>query len=408
MSQNGAIVRLDRKAGTSQPIRPRGTPARWHWDAPFAVSSHDPKRLYLAGSRLFRSDDRGDTWKPISPDLTRQLDPFKVEVMGRLWGPDAVSRNLFTTPLSVASAFSESPVKDGLLYVGTDDGLVQVSEDGGTTWRKVEKVPGVPDGSYVSDLFASAKDADTVYAAFHNWQIGDFKPYLLKSTDRGKTWAGIAGDLPARHGVWCVVEDAVNADLLFAGTEFGLYVTLDGGSHWAKVAGAPTIPFRDLEVQKREGDLVCGTFGRGIYILDDFVALRPLSGDGRQKEGMLLPIRKTWAVAGPSTARAAGEFVAPNPPPGALITYYLRDAIPGRLAVGVADANGQPVADVPAPGAAGVHRVNWDLRSGPAASDLVKPGRYTVTLSKRTEAGTMPLGPARVVEVVAPATPAGK
>jgi photosystem II stability/assembly factor-like uncharacterized protein len=405
MSQNGAIVRVDRKAGTSKPIRPRGTPARWNWDAPFAISPHDPKRLYLAGSRLFRSDDRGDTWKPVSPDLTRQLDPFKIEVMGKLWGPDAISRNLFTTPLSVASAFTESPAKEGLLYVGTDDGLVQVSEDGGNNWRKIDSFPGVPDQSYVSNLFASEKDADTVYVAFHNWQRGDFKPYLLRSRDRGKTWKNIAGSLPDRHGVWCVVEDAVTPDLLFAGTEFGLDVTFDGGTTWARVSGGPTIAFRDLEVQKREGDLVCGSFGRGIFILDDYFALRSLTNAAGSKEAVLLPVRKTWAIAEQSGARPAGEFIAPNPPAGALVTYFLRDAAKEKLVVGVADAEGKLLAEIPAPATAGIHRVNWDLKSG---DRLAKPGRYSVVLTKKTMTGLSPVGIPQNFEVVSPEVPAGK
>jgi photosystem II stability/assembly factor-like uncharacterized protein len=422
MSQNGAIVRLDRKTGATKSIRPQGqgkgapqgkNPARWNWDTPFIISPHDPKRLYLAGSRLFKSDDRGDTWKPVSPDLTRQLDPLKVEVMGKVWGAEAVSRNTFTTALSVASALAESPVKEGLLYVGTDDGLIQVSEDGGNDWRKVESFPGVPEGtSWVSDLVASAHDPDVVYAAFNNWQRGDFKPYLLRSGDRGKSWASVAGDLPERHCVWSVVEDHVNKDLLFAGTEFGLFVTVDGGAHWAKVSGAPTIAFRDLEVQRREGDLVCATFGRGIFVLDDYAPLRSLTGDARAMEGVLLPVRKTWAVAELPFARTSGEFAAPNPPAGALITYHLRDEVKGKLAVKVADADGKTVAEISGPVTAGVHRVNWDLRAGRGGprfgGSVVKPGKYTATLVKATGDDTTTLGEPQTVEVVSPDGPAAK
>ena len=196
-SQNGSIVRLDRQTGRSTPIRPRNTgkdPVRWGWDSAFIISPHDPKRLYLAGNKLFRSDDRGDNWKAVSPDLTRQLDPSKAEVMGKVWGPDAVSRNTFTTPLGHITALTESPLKEGLLYVGTDDGLVQVSEDGGEHWRKIDGFAGVPSGTtWVSDLFASAHDPNTVYASFNNWQRGDFKPYLLCSHDRGQSWESVAG-----------------------------------------------------------------------------------------------------------------------------------------------------------------------------------------------------------------------
>jgi photosystem II stability/assembly factor-like uncharacterized protein len=402
MSQNAALVRLDRKTGTNKSIRPRAAGVRWNWDTPFVISPHDPKRLYLAGSKLFRSDDRGDTWKTVSPDLTRQLDPFKIEVMGKLWGPDAVSRNLFTTPLSIATAFDESPVKEGLLYVGTDDGLIQVSEDGGGNWRKLDTFPDVPDGSYVSDLFASTRDADTVYAGFHNWQIGDFKPYLLRSKDRGKTWTSVVGNLPARHGVWCVVEDVVNPDLLFAGTEFGLLITLDGGVNWARVAGAPTIAVRDMVVQKREGDLVCGSFGRGIYVLDDYAALRSLTAEARGKDAVVLPVRKTWAIAELPTSRPAGEFTAPNPPPGALITYYLRDPVKENLIVTITGADGKPLAGIPALGTAGIHRVNWDLKTELGTDGVAKPGTYSVVLKKVSTTGSFPVGTPQTFEIVSP------
>jgi photosystem II stability/assembly factor-like uncharacterized protein len=415
-SQNGGIVRLDRQTGRGVPIRPKAggkDAVRWNWDTPFIISPHNAKRLYFAASRLFKSDDRGDNWKPVSPDLTRQLDPLKVEVMGKVWGADAVSRNTFTTSLSIATALAESPVKEGLLYVGTDDGLIQVSEDGGETWRKVESFPGVPKGTtWVSDVFASAHDENTVYAAFNNWQRGDFQPYLLRSRDRGKTWQSVAGNLPDRQPVWSVVEDHVNRELLFAGTEFGLFVTVDGGKNWTRVPGAPTIPFRDLEVQKREGDLVCGTFGRGIFVLDDYAALRYLGEAGRLKDAMLCPVRKTWLVAELPFARTGGEFAAPNPPPGALVTYHLRDAVKGTVRVKVTDADGKVVREITGPAAAGVHRVNWNLRGAGGGSGgpgggfggpLVKPGRYTVTLEKVIDKTTTALGEPQVCEVVSPA-----
>ena len=248
--RTASIVRLDRQTGRNTPIRPRAVAAeaaegrrcrRWNWDTPFIISPHNPKRLYLAGSKLFRSDDRGDNWKAISPDLTRQLDPNKVEVMGKVWGPDAVSRNTFTTPLSIATALAESPVQGriALRRHGRRAGAGQrrrrreLAEDR-------QSFPGVPSGTtWVSDLFASAHDADTVYATFNNWQRGDFKPYLLRSRDRGRSWESIAGNLPDRHCVWCIVEDHVNHDLLFAGTEFGLFVTVDGGKHLGPRFPAP-------------------------------------------------------------------------------------------------------------------------------------------------------------------------
>jgi photosystem II stability/assembly factor-like uncharacterized protein len=415
MSQNGSIVRVDRQTGRSTPIRPKAgggkDAVRWNWDSPFIISPHNSKRLYLAGSKLFKSDDRGDNWKSISPDLTRQLDPNTIEVMGKVWGPDAVSRNTFTTPLSVATALAESPVQEGLIYVGTDDGLIQVSEDGGANWRKLDSFPGVPAGTtWVSDLFASAHDADVVYASFNNWQRGDFTPYLLRSRDRGRSWQSIAGDLPDRHCVWCVVEDPVNRDLLFAGTEFGLFATVDGGRSWTRIPGAPTIAFRDLEVQKREGDLVCGTFGRGIFVLDDYSPLRYLTEEARTRDGVLCPIRKTWHFAELPFARTGGEFAAPNPPPGALITYHLRSDQKARLVVRVADAEGKTVRELGGPSTAGVHRVNWDLRAsgeggggrfGPrTGGTLVKPGKYTATLMRVVEKDAIPLGEPQTIDLV--------
>ncbi len=433
-SQNAAVSRTDRRTGESKSIRPRERDVRFHWDTPLLISPHNHKRVYLAGSKLFRSDDRGDNWKAVSPDLTRNLDATKQEVMGKVWGADAVSRNTFTTALSCATSFDESPLQEGLLYVGTDDGLLQVSADGGLTWRKEESFPGVPQHAYITDVFASGKDVNTVYVSFNHYMRGDFKPYLLKSTDRGRTWANVAGNLPARHCVWSVVEDHMNPDLLFAGTEFGLFVTIDGGANWSKVSGAPTVMFRDLEIQKREGDLICGTFGRGMYILDDYAALRGLTAEARTKDGAVMPVRKTLAFTELSYSRAAGQFAAPNPPAGALVTYHLRESVKDKLVLKMTDAAGKAVTEVNAPSAAGVHRINWDLRGAAAAparpqggrpagggegeqppggdeppprprfgggAPLVKPGKYTLTLTKMVDGKPIPVGDPQTVEVVA-------
>ncbi len=198
--------------------------------------------------------------------------------MGRVWPADAVAYHESTTALSNVVSLDESPLLEGLIYAGTDDGLLQVTEDGGGSWRKVEDFPDVPKWTYVSDVFASPRDANTVFVALNNWQRGDYKPYIVQSSDRGRTWKNISGNLPERHDVWSVVQDHVNANLLFAGTEFGLFVTLDGGSTWLQVKdGLPTIQVRDIAVQRRESDLVLGTFGRGLYVLDDYSALRDMT-----------------------------------------------------------------------------------------------------------------------------------
>jgi photosystem II stability/assembly factor-like uncharacterized protein len=279
--QYGTIVRFDKRTGERMGIQPspaRGEDAlRFNWDSPFIISPHSHTRLYFAADRLFRSDDRGDSWRPISGQLSRGLDRNKLPVMGKIWGPDAVAKHQSTDPFGNSSALAESPKKDGLIYVGTDDGLIQVTEDAGKNWRKVERFPGVPDMTYVSRISASQHDLNTVYAAFENHKRSDFAPYLLKSTDRGGSWISIKGNLPANHPVLAFAEDHVNPNLLFVGTEFGVFFTIDGGQKWVQLKGGmPTISVRDLAIQKRENDLVVGTFGRSVYILDDYTPLRTL------------------------------------------------------------------------------------------------------------------------------------
>jgi photosystem II stability/assembly factor-like uncharacterized protein len=252
-------------------------PLRWNWDSPFIISPHSHTRLYFAADKLFRSDDRGDSWKVVSGQLSRALDRDKLQVMGKVWGIDAVAKNASTAFFGNASALAESPKKEGLIYVGTDDGLIQITEDGGKNWRRVEKLPEVPELAYVSRIVASNHDANTVYVAIENHQNADFKPYLFKSTDAGRTWVSIKSNLPANAPVWAIAEDHVNPNLLFVGNEYGLYFSIDGGQKWIQLRGGlPTIQVRDLAIQKRENDLVLGTFGRGIYILDNYTPLRLL------------------------------------------------------------------------------------------------------------------------------------
>ena len=404
-SQNGAIRRLDKRTGISVDIRPAvedDSASRWHWDTPFIISPHSPTRLYFAGNRLYRSDDRGDNWRAVSGDLTRQLDPDNQPVMGRIWGDDAVQKNRFTTALSVASALAESPLKQGLLYVGTDDGLVQVSEDGGQNWRRIGDFPGIPGRAYVSDVCASRHDTGTLYVAFNNYQRGDFKPYLLKSQDRGRTWTSIASNLPDRHVVWSVVEDHENPDLLFVGTEFGLFFTIDGGGRWAQVKnGAPPAPFRDLTIQRRENDLVAATFGRGFYVLDDYTPLRHLTAETLAKDVSLFPTRDAFVYHEFRYIVAAhGNTTMPNPPFGTALHYYLGKDFKtdGKVVLSIADTRGEPVRRIDGPTTPGLHRVQWDLRRDPPSKDeeedqagdkrsqrtgpLVEPGTYLITLTE--------------------------
>src|SRR5262249_34176026 len=280
-AQYGILVRFDRRTGQAMGIQPQPgkgePPLRWNWDSPLIISPHSHTRLYFAANKVFRSDDRGDSWKAVSGDLTRQLDRNQLLVMGKIWNADTVAKNLSTSFYGNIVALAESPKKEGLLYAGTDDGLIQVTENGGDAWRKLDQFPGVPERTYVSRLLASQHDANTVYAAFDNHKMSDYTPYLLKSTDAGKTWTSVAGDLPSRGQVLAIAEDPVNPNLLFAGTEFALYFTLDGGKKWVRLKGGlPTISVKDLAIQKQENDLAVGTFGRGIYILDDYTPLRGL------------------------------------------------------------------------------------------------------------------------------------
>jgi photosystem II stability/assembly factor-like uncharacterized protein len=338
-SQYGVLVRHDKPTGQElvlQPLEGKGEPPlRWNWDSPIIISPHSHTRLYFAANKLFRSDDRGDTWKAISGDLTRQIDRNKLPVMGKVWGPDAVAKNASTSFYGNIVALSESPKKEGLIYVGTDDGLIQATSDGGANWAKYEKFPGVPEMTYVSRLAASSHDVNTVYAAFEHHKEGDFKPYLLKSTDTGKTWTSIAGDLPENGPVLAFAEDPVNANLLFAGTEFGAYFTIDGGQHWIKLKGGlPTIAVRDMLIQAREGDLVIATFGRGFYVLDDITPLRQAKPESVEQAAAIFPVKDALLyverrpLGGPRKGFEGDAFyAAENPPYGAVFTAYLKEKI---------------------------------------------------------------------------------
>jgi photosystem II stability/assembly factor-like uncharacterized protein len=447
--QHGVIVRYDKRTGERIGIQPQeekdGTPLRWNWDAPFIISPHLHTRLYLGAQFLYRSDDKGNSWKIVSPDLTRQIDRNTLPVMGKVWGPDAVAKNTSTALYGNLSAIAESPKKEALLYVGTDDGLIQVSEDGGKEWRKIDRLPGVPTDAYIARIRASQHAAATVYVAAENHQNGDFAPYLLKSTDSGRTWKSITGDLPARGSTYSIVEDHVDPNLLFAGTEFAAYWSKDGGQHWTKIAGIPTIAVRDIAIQKRENDLVLGTFGRGIYVVDDYSPIRLGTPAGMTTAATLYPVRDavlfvpTLHYGLPGKA-FQGEmlYTAENPPYGAVLTYHLKEGIktlkerrldaekeaekagkairyptadelraeadeePPAILLTVSGSTGTPIRVLTAPIAKGLQRVAWDLRApahqlppnrprgeleelfGDAlVGPYVVPGKYSVTLAQR-------------------------
>jgi len=282
-AQYGWLVRYDKQSGEKVPIQPmpaKGQPGyRWNWDAPLLVSKHDASTLYFAANKVFKSTNKGDDWTEISPDLTRQLDRNKVPVMGQVWSIDAVMKNASTTVYGNVVALDESPIKKGVIYAGTDDGLIQVSQNEGKDWKKIDAIPGVPAQTRVNMLTASRFNDQVVYAAFNNQRNGDFKPYLFKSSDRGTTWTSISSNLPDRGTVYCIKQDFKTPNLLFVGTEFGAYFTTDEGQHWTKLSGLPTIAVYDLEIQERECDLVAATFGRGFYVLDNYSPLRDLTAE---------------------------------------------------------------------------------------------------------------------------------
>jgi photosystem II stability/assembly factor-like uncharacterized protein len=460
-SQYGNLVRFDRKSGEAIDIQPQVEPgedaSRWNWDSPLIISPHSGTRLYFASQRLYRSDDRGDTWTAVSPDLTRQIDRNKLEVMGTVWGVDAVEKNQHTSPYGNIVSLTESPLVEGLIYTGSDDGVIQVTEDGGADWRKMDKFPGVPEFTYVSDVYASPHEPDTVFACFTNHKMGDFKPYLLKSTDRGRTWTSIANNLPDRYILWSIVQDHVKKDLLFVGTEFGVFFSIDGGKHWVQLKGGmPTIAVRDLEIQKRENDLVCATFGRGIFILDDYTPLRLISPEALEQDTILFPVKKTWMYieadplgGGEKSSQGDSFYNAPNPPFGAVFTYYLKEGLStlkskriqeekklqkeGKpvyypswedlkledreeaplIVLTVADEAGNVVRRLTGPTWPGFHRIAWDLRypsTTPARSGeprfswytpqgpMAMPGKYTVSIAKYADGKFTPLGETQTFE----------
>ncbi len=340
-AQYGWLVRYDRASGEKVPIQPMpavGEPGyRWNWDAPLIVSKHDASTLYFAANKLFKTTNKGDDWQTISPDLTQQIDRNEIEVMGQVWTIDAVMKNASTTVYGNIVALDESPKKKGLLYVGTDDGLVQVSENDGQTWTKYLTFPGVPLNTRVNMLTASVHQENVVYACFNAQRQGDFKPYLLKSSDKGKTWVNIAGNLPVRGTVYCLKQDPVVENLLFVGTEFGAYFSTDGGSNWTKLAGLPTIAVYDLDIQEREVDLVAATFGRGFYVLDNYSPLRTLSKENLSQKAHLFPVKDAllYVQADPLGLEGTGfqghnMWAAQNPSFGATFTLHIKD-VPSTL-----------------------------------------------------------------------------
>jgi photosystem II stability/assembly factor-like uncharacterized protein len=462
-SQGAGLSRFNLATGERWSIRPEPDPGEpalvWHWDAPLIISPHSPSRLYFAANRLFRSDDRGSSWTTVSPNLTKQIDRNRLRMMGQVWRVDAVGKNASTSVWGAIVSLAESPLQEGLLWVGTDDGMIQVSEDGGNNWRAIESVPGVPDTTFITDIQPSWHDPNTVYVAFDNHKAGDFHPYVAKSTDLGRSWTLIQNDLPERGTVYTVLEDYKDPNLLFAGTEFALYFSNNGGDTWTRLRGGlPTIQVRDMVFQTQHDDLAIATFGRGLYVLDDLEALRSLTPEFLASEGGLLPVNRVpmFIASNPDPGWQGEQFwTADNPPAGATFHYYLKETLRTReqerqradraaqqrgedvfyppwdslrledmeeapqMILTVADSDGRVVRRLTGRTAAGITSVTWDLRY-PSASPIraggggggfgggfggggggpyVAPGTYTVSLAKHFRGTIEPLGMSRTFEV---------
>ena len=463
-SQYGVLVRFDRMSGEEVGIQPTArkneNAYRWNWDAPLVASPHQSGRVYFAANKVFRSEDYGNSWEVISDDLTRQLNRNELKIMDRVWSFEAVAKNRSTSPYGTLVAFAESTINPDLLVAGSDDGLIHVSGDGGGSWRKVDNIAGAPSRSYVNAVYTSNHDENVIYAAFNHHKYGDFKPYLFKSSDKGRSWTSISSNLPERGSVYSIEEDHVDPNLLFCGTEFGVFYSNDGGGKWTQLkSGVPTVAVRDIAVQRRENDLVLGTFGRGFYVLDDYSSLRNIVENSNDQ---LLSVRDAWLYQNnqplglPGKAfQGDGFYSGDNLESVALISYFIKDdvktlkdkrrkkekeltknknsvAYPSyeelraevdqekpHLLFTITDTDGNIVRKYTKDVSKGLQRFEWDLRfsskapinlnkssfynpfSGSPTGTLVAPGAYTVKMEMFHDNAYSTIGDAQTFEVKA-------
>ena len=393
-ANDGSLKRVHLTTGDRRSIRPypsAGEPAhRFNWTAPIQISPHDPKTLWFGGNRVFKSTDRGDTWTA-SQDLTRAEDRDKLPIMGVMPSPEMLSRNDGVSAWGTITSLAESTVSRGVVWAGTDDGNVQVSRDGGASWTNVvDRIGGAPKGSYVSRVEPSHRDAGTAYVSFDRHRHDDFAPYVYMTADFGHTWKSIAANLPKTGWVNVVKEHPRNPNVIVAGTETGLFVSLDRGGRWIRFTGnIPTVPVDDLVVHPRDNDLIVATHGRAIYVLDDVTPIDALTSAVSNAPAHLFDVRRA-TIFQPWKDESYGaqrQFVGPNPPAGAIVNYYLRGAAASDVKVSVADAQGTVVRELTGTKDAGINRLVWDLRRAAPAGvagargPFVLPGKYTVRLS---------------------------
>ena len=466
-SQYGWLVRFDKLSGEEVGIKPIARKGeldyKWNWDAPLAVSKHKSGRLYFAANKVFRSDDYGNSWNVISDDLSRQIDRNKLKVYDRVLSIDAVAKNGSTSPYGTIVALSESPIDENLIVIGTDDGLIQITEDSGNTWKRIDNIPGAPTQSYVNSVYLSQHDTNVIYVAFNHHKYGDFKPYLFKSSDKGNSWKSISSNLPERGSVYSIEEDHVDHDLIFCGTEFGVFFSPDSGGRWKELSnGLPTIAVRDIAIQRRENDLVLGTFGRGFFVMDDYSVLRSVENSDSSVGAKIFDVRDAlmWEKAAPlglpgKAFQGDNFYLAENLDPVAIFTYNydkkfeslkskrqktekklikdekdvsypsyeelyneLNEAKP-ELVFTIRDSENNVVKKIYKKPSKGLSRFQWDLRyednspinlntssfynpfAGVSEGTLVSPGTYTIDMSLLEAGETTKIVDAKSFNVVA-------
>ena len=455
--QQGNLYRIDKTSGESTYIKPQNRLGeayeRYNWDSPILVSHHDPKRLYFGTQRVWRSENRGDSWNPVSSDLTKNEERLSLLIMGKQQSFDNAWDVYAMSTYNTITSLAESKQNENVLYAGTDDGILQMTKDGGKNWTKmtVNQLPGVPESAFVNDIKADLFNENVAYIALDNHKFGDYKPYLLKTTNGGKKWTSITNGIPDNTLVWRLVQDHVNPNLLFLATEYGVYISFNQGDKWHKFSnGLPTISVRDLAIQKRENDLVLATFGRSFYVLDDYSALRDISESSLEQEGILFQPRTALQyqpLIGGTSSQGASFFTSKNPEYGALIRYYVKEDhkstkskriekekalketnIPfpgwealdnemveaGNEAIGVIrEMDGNVIDQLVKPLKKGMNHVNWDLKQ-PFGTTVnansknknirtwrfnVKGGTYNAQLYKRVVGETSPLSDPVAFEV---------
>ncbi|MEY2561776.1 MAG: hypothetical protein QOG51_2191, partial [Verrucomicrobiota bacterium] len=386
-NQGGAVHRFNMRTGELRQLRPEAPEGqqryRFHWNSPLVMSKHKPGVLYLGGNQVFRLTDRAERYAPISPDLTRN-DPARTNASG------SGAENY-----GVVFSLAESPVKPGLLWAGTDDGRLWVTDNDGGKWNELTaNLPEPARGQWISRIEPGAKDANVAYVAVNAYRAGDDRPMIVRTADGGKSWQSVVGEgLPADAPVEVVREDPVNPRLLYAGTHFGLFASFDQGAHWMKIGDMPAVRVDDLQIHPRTSDLVIATHGRSLGIIEDTRALRELTPEVAAKSAHLFSVRPAlgaYLPAGFSDWNGKGVYRGQNPPEGALFTVWIKEFTGDEIKIAITNAAGQPVANLKAPGVMGVTRLNWDLRpseeilakyGGDDAKKFLPGGDYTAELS---------------------------